>query len=145
MTNEIEIIIENIKNNENNTQIEKQDSLTELEIQFYENIKSSNLFKVEYTKYTYKDIETYLNVNYSNDKHQYSSSLDILASYLKGQKIIYMESKRYAERRLNKLMLPAIFYISNSFSSITRCRYNKEWFANNFGHKCFYSISIICY
>ena len=109
MTNEIEIIIENIENNENNTQMEKQDSLTELEIQFYENIKSSNLSKVEYTKYTYKDIETYLNVNYSNDKHQYSSSLDILASYLKGQKIIYMESKRYAERRLNKLMLPAIF------------------------------------
>ena len=58
MTNEIEIIIENIKNNENNTQMEKQDSLTELEIQFYENIKSSNLSKVEYTKYTYKDIET---------------------------------------------------------------------------------------
>ena len=106
MTNEIEIIIEN---NENVTRLEKQDSLTELEIQFFEHIKSSNTGKINYTKYTYKDVENYLNANYSNDKHQYSSSLDILASYLKGQKIIYMESKRYAERRLNMLMLPAIF------------------------------------
>ena len=109
MTNDIEIIIENNENNENITQLEKQDSLTEVEIQFYENIKSANLSKIEYTKYTYKDVKNYLNTNYSTDKHQYSSSLDILASYLKGQKIIYMESKRYAERRLNMLMLPAIF------------------------------------
>tara|TARA_Y100000766_G_C18874085_1_gene589835 strand:- start:646 stop:1671 length:1026 start_codon:yes stop_codon:yes gene_type:complete len=40
--------------------------------------------------------------------HKYSSSLDILASYLKGQKIIYMESKNHCEVRLNYLMLPAI-------------------------------------
>jgi hypothetical protein len=34
--------------------------------------------------------------------------LDILASYLKGQKLIYMESKAYCEGELNKLMMPAI-------------------------------------
>ncbi len=38
-----------------------------------------------------------------------SCSLDILAIYLKGQKIIYMESKTYCQQILNVLMLPAIF------------------------------------
>jgi len=34
--------------------------------------------------------------------------LDILASYLKGQKLIYMESKAYCESQLNCLMMPSI-------------------------------------
>jgi hypothetical protein len=37
-----------------------------------------------------------------------SSSLDILAIYLKGQKILYTEAKVYCETQLNSLMLPAI-------------------------------------
>ena len=37
-----------------------------------------------------------------------SSSLDILAVYLKGQKILYTEAKVYCETQLNSLMLPAI-------------------------------------
>jgi len=41
--------------------------------------------------------------------HRYSSALDILASYLKGQKIIYMESRNHTVKLLNLLMLPAIF------------------------------------
>lgn len=39
---------------------------------------------------------------------KYSSALDILASYLKGQKTIYMESKYYCDLQLNLLMTPAI-------------------------------------
>jgi len=35
--------------------------------------------------------------------------MDILASYVKGQKIIYMESKYYSESVLNRLMFPSIF------------------------------------
>jgi hypothetical protein len=38
-----------------------------------------------------------------------SNALDILAIYLKGQKIIYMEAKTYCQQILNCLMLPAIF------------------------------------
>jgi hypothetical protein len=37
-----------------------------------------------------------------------STALDILAMYLKAQKILYTESKTFCERRLNALMLPAI-------------------------------------
>lgn len=38
-----------------------------------------------------------------------SNALDILAIYLKGQKIIYMEAKTYCQHILNCLMLPSIF------------------------------------
>ena len=41
--------------------------------------------------------------------HRYSSALDILASYLKGQKIIYMEARHMTVTQLNRLMFPAIF------------------------------------
>jgi len=37
-----------------------------------------------------------------------STSLDVIAVYLKGQKIIYIESKNFCERALYRLMLPAI-------------------------------------
>ena len=62
----------------------------------------------KFHKLSYIDVEREVDKNYLNMNHKYSSSLDILASYLKGQKIIYMESKNHCEVRLNYLMLPAI-------------------------------------
>jgi len=41
-------------------------------------------------------------------KTRYSSSLDLIAIYLKGQKILYIESKVHCENNLNVLMIPAI-------------------------------------
>jgi hypothetical protein len=61
-----------------------------------------------FNKYTYKEIEKEINYNYFEKDHKYSSSLDILASYLRGQKLIYMESKGYCDHRLNYLMMPSI-------------------------------------
>ena len=63
----------------------------------------------KFKKMDYIDVEKEVDKNYLNMNHKYSSSLDILASYLKGQKIIYMESKIHCEQQLNYLMLPAIF------------------------------------
>jgi hypothetical protein len=60
-----------------------------------------------YKKLNYKQVENSIE-KYTNINHKYSSSLDILASYLKGQKIIYMESKHYCEQCLHVLMMPAI-------------------------------------
>jgi hypothetical protein len=62
-----------------------------------------------YKKYTYQEIEERIQKNYFEDNQKYSSALDIVATYLKGQKLIYMESKTYCENKLYKLMLPAIF------------------------------------
>ena len=61
-----------------------------------------------YKRLNYNDVETSINKYYFDENHRHSSSLDILASYLKGQKMIYMEAKYYSEQQLNKLMMPAI-------------------------------------
>ncbi len=58
---------------------------------------------------SYKDVNEILRKSYQLDDSDDSVALDILALYLKGQKIIYTESKTFCEQRLNALMLPAIF------------------------------------
>ncbi len=58
---------------------------------------------------TYKQVNDILKESYNFDESVSSTSLDILALYLKGQKIIYTEAKTLCEKRLNSLMLPAIF------------------------------------
>lgn len=64
--------------------------------------------KKKYKKYSFKKYEKDIEDTYFEPNHRYSSSLDILASYLKGQKIIYMEAKSYCDFWLNMLMMPAI-------------------------------------
>ena len=67
-------------------------------------------FTVFYRKLTYNDVKIQINKYYQlNSSQKYSSSLDILASYLKGQKIIYMEASNSTLIRLYILMIPAIF------------------------------------
>ena len=63
---------------------------------------------ITYDKYSYKDVEKEIEWNYFDESEYHSSALDIVATYLKGQKLIYMESKAYCEKRLNFLMLPSI-------------------------------------
>ena len=64
----------------------------------------------KYNKLSYNDVKEYINKSYQPDiVHRYSSALDILASYVKGQKIIYMESRDDSVKLLNCLMLPSIF------------------------------------
>jgi len=65
-----------------------------------------------YRKLSYEEVERKINKRYFDINHQYSSALDILSTYLRGQKIIYMESKYYCEQRLNLLMMPSIFLSS---------------------------------
>ena len=63
-----------------------------------------------YNKLSYSSVKRQINKHYDQDIiHRYSSALDILASYLKGQKIIYMESRSYMIKLLNIFMLPSIF------------------------------------
>jgi len=72
---------------------------------------SENLNKkmVTYRKLTYKQTEKQINDDYFPENEYHSSALDILATYLRGQKLIYMESKSHCEARLNGLMMPSIF------------------------------------
>jgi len=72
-------------------------------------IQTDNEIKLP-EKYDYKDVDRALVIQYNskqNDNH--STICDIIAIYLKGQKILYTESKTVCEQRLTFLMLPAIF------------------------------------
>ena len=65
---------------------------------------------IKYRKLSYNTVRKQIYNSYEQDSaHKYSSALDILASYIRGQKIIYMESSFITSRKLNYLMLPAIF------------------------------------
>ena len=70
---------------------------------------SGNKTKNTYKKFTYKEVEAKIYDNYFDKRTGWSSSLDIIGSYLRGQKLIYMESKSYCENKLNRLMMPSIF------------------------------------
>jgi hypothetical protein len=72
----------------------------------------SNVKGEENLRVTMKDITIILDEIYNSEESQQSTTLDILAIYLKGQKILYIEAKTHCEQHLNSLMLPAIFISS---------------------------------
>jgi hypothetical protein len=72
-------------------------------------IPLTNKVRKTYKKYSYREVEKEINEDYFDEKTNLSSALDILATYLRGQKLIYMEAKTHCENRLNKLMMPSIF------------------------------------
>lgn len=90
-----------ISDEEKNDDMDDENSLSNNNVTIY--------YDTNYHKLSFKEVEDQINSNYFDINHTYSSSLDILASYLKGQKIIYMEAKYECEHKLNILMMPAIF------------------------------------
>lgn len=59
-------------------------------------------------KLSYKTVDMVLRNIYGTKESYGSTALDILAVYLRGQKILYTEAKTSCENRLNTIMLPAI-------------------------------------
>jgi hypothetical protein len=87
------------------------------------------LTTLSYKKLTYNDVRRQFTASYEQDAvHRYSSALDILASYLKGQKIIYMESRIHTVWLLNLLMLPAIFL--SALSSVVQAPFEDQPYGN---------------
>ena len=120
-------------NTDDTSTVNTNDSPEEIEMQIFEledfkdvkqkiNISNS---KHKFKKLNFKAVEKEMNEIYLDESQKYSAALDILAGYLKGQKIIYMESKSYVESRLYLLMLPCIFFsaIASVLSEIVK-RYN---------------------
>lgn len=58
---------------------------------------------------TFKEVSEIMLKKYNNQENIHSTALDIVSIYLKGQKILHIESKLYCEYYLYRLMLPAIF------------------------------------
>ena len=65
-----------------------------------------------YNHVSYLDVEKSIQKMYYDTSEYYSYAMDILTTYVRGQKLIYMEAKFYCEQRLNFLMFPAIFLSS---------------------------------
>lgn len=59
-------------------------------------------------KLGFKEVEKLIQITYNETDILHSTALDILAVYMKGQKILYTEAKTHCEQRLHTLMLPAI-------------------------------------
>tara|TARA_Y100000389_G_scaffold198999_1_gene236558 strand:+ start:243 stop:1988 length:1746 start_codon:yes stop_codon:yes gene_type:complete len=86
---------------------------TKKDYRYSDTHNDNDTFTIFYRKLTYNDVKIQINKYYQlNGSQKYSSSLDILASYLKGQKIIYMEACNSTLIRLYCLMIPAIFISS---------------------------------
>lgn len=67
-------------------------------------------FPVRYKKLKYETVEQNIYRTYDQDSaHRYSSALDVIAGFVKGYKIIYMETHSYTVNKLNRMMLPCIF------------------------------------
>lgn len=80
----------------------------------------------KYRKLTYNAVAENIDNHYNDINHKYSAALDILASYLKGHKIIYMESKAFTETRLTMLMMPAII-LSTAATVLTSNAIHYSW------------------
>jgi len=90
-----------------------EDSPAEIKLQWLnEHIESDKSLK--YKKLSMKAIQNKVTNDYARENETLSAAFDILACYLKGQKIMYLESKAWCESFLNRLMLPAIFLTSIS-------------------------------
>lgn len=59
---------------------------------------------------TFEEMESLLSTTYDTSQNNNSTICDVIAIYLKGQKILYTEAKTLCEQRLTSLMLPAIFF-----------------------------------
>ena len=63
---------------------------------YNDSVLANNVHKIKYKKLSYNDVKRHVNKYYDLDFTQrYSSALDILSSYLRGQKIIYNQARNY--------------------------------------------------
>jgi hypothetical protein len=122
---------------ENNYQSEYENLITlsfnSINNSINNNLDSSNLIrnnkslvKSSFRKLDYKDVEYRIDKAYFDINHKYSSALDILASYLKGHKVIYVESKFFCETHLNMYMMPAIL-LSSAATVLTSFITTYKW------------------
>jgi len=105
------------------------------------------VYSVKYKKLTYHAVEKSMNKYYFDVNHNLSSALDILASYLKGQKIIYMESKHSCDLVLNLLMMPAILLsaMATLFSGVEMDTYWKTTIIASFNATIAFLLSLVNY
>ena len=92
-------------------------------------MEADGCFRYHPEKISFQEVEDELSGIYHDYNEYFSSAMDILASYVKGQKIIYMESESWCQEKLNKLMFPSIF-MSCTASVLSVAIKTYSWGAN---------------
>jgi hypothetical protein len=76
---------------------------------YKDSILENKVHKIKYKKLSYNDVKRHVNKYYDLDFTQrYSSALDIVSSYLRGQKIIYNQARNYTIIMLYCFTIPSI-------------------------------------
>jgi hypothetical protein len=68
----------------------------------------SGIAPKERTHYTYREIDDDFGNTYNTNEFNNSTICDLIALYVRGQKVLYTEAKTHCEQKLTFLMLPAI-------------------------------------
>jgi hypothetical protein len=92
----------------------------------HKNERIHNKPSTTFRKLTYKEIEKSLEQYDINDSFKYSNELEILITYLKGQKNLYIQSKNLTQFKLNLLTIPAIL-IASGITIIAPFISHYEW------------------
>jgi hypothetical protein len=86
---------------------------------YKDSILANEEHKINYKKLSYNDVKKHVNKYYDLDFTQrYSSALDILSSYLRGQKIIYNQARNYTINMLYCFTIPSI--LITAFCSVAQ-------------------------
>lgn len=97
-------------NNNNNQNLYFNQSLS---LEDIANITQENLTKVlnktnHFKKYSKKDIEKTVEKYYNIDDNKFTNELEVLTTYVRGQKNLYIQSKNINQWKLNLLTIPTI-------------------------------------
>jgi len=68
--------------------------------------------ETHFRQLTMTEVEQGLDKHYDENDDKYSSELDILITYMKGQKNLYLQSHLLSQRNLNMLMVPTLLISS---------------------------------
>jgi hypothetical protein len=60
-------------------------------------------------KLGYAEVEKAIRTSYYTKQDYYSAAFDIIATYIKGQKLLYIESQQYCKKNYHYMIMPAIF------------------------------------
>jgi hypothetical protein len=95
----------------NNSDMENDiNDMNEEDVHFYEGFleeDSPTSQKPPLKKLSFRDVNNSINKYYESED-KYSNELDILTTFLKGQKNLYMKSKVITQMKLNMFMIPSL-------------------------------------
>jgi hypothetical protein len=84
----------------------------------------------KYKGLTYHEIEKNIDKYYDDIDNKYSNELDILTTYVRGQKNLYIQSKYVSQKKLNYLIFPSIFF--TAFITIIAPFIQCKWWSGAF-------------